>query len=272
MRMVHLFLLLTLSLAPLNNTLTALDEPTLLGNIEIYQDSPEMDNVGYNNCDMTQNGEKEVMHLINNDDVVFDVGANVGNWSLQALEGKGSLILHCFEPLPKQYEELKCNLKKYNANLSRLALSDVQGHCVFCYYPSHPSLSTIHRRDRKIEEWLHLKPEFIDVETELLDNYCKSLGINQIDFLKIDTEGHEFAVISGAENLLSNHAIRMIQFEYGGCYLDAQTTFKDVFDLLTKYGYTIYRIIPKGLVKINSWRPELENFQYCNYLAIYNGE
>lgn len=40
-----------------------------------------------------------------------------------------------------------------------------------------------------------------------------------------------------------------------------------MYELLVSKGYSIYRIIPNGLVKINTWDPNLENFVYSNYFA-----
>ena len=88
--------------------------------------------------------------------------------------------------------------------------------------------------------------------------------------MKIDTEGNELYVLLGAEKLLQKQAIDIIQFEYGGCYLDSKTTLHQVYRYLRSKGYTIYRIASDGLIEIPIWHKKLENFAYSNYLAVKN--
>ena len=51
------------------------------------------------------------------------------------------------------------------------------------------------------------------VETNTIDNFCKINDIKHIDILKIDTEGYEEKVISGAKRMLKNQKIDIIQIE-----------------------------------------------------------
>lgn len=233
----------------------------------IYTDSPQMDSLGYNNCDMNTNGELNVMKLIKKNNLVFDIGSHIGEWSLNLLKFEHKISIFAFEPVPILFDELRKNLCNYNVSLNLIALSNVKGEATFVYYPKHPGLSTLHQRP-EIEKLLEMEPVFINVATERLDTLCNENDIKEIDFIKIDTEGNEFYVLSGAEELLKNKAITYIQFEYGGCYLDSKTNLKQVYDLLTCYNYRIYRILSDGLIAITEWRPELENYAYSNYLAV----
>jgi hypothetical protein len=88
--------------------------------------------------------------------------------------------------------------------------------------------------------------------------------ITQIDFLKIDTEGHELDVLQGSEKMLSEGRIKCIQFEYGGTYLDANITLEQVFNLLKKYNYKISKL---GNSEIENFTSNLENYTYSNFLA-----
>jgi hypothetical protein len=67
--------------------------------------------------------------------------------------------------------------------------------------------------------------------------------------------------------MLKNNNINIIQFEYGGCCLDSGKTLKHVYDILNDK-YNIYRILSDGLLSIKEWNNNLENYLYCNYLAI----
>ncbi|MEC7838633.1 MAG: FkbM family methyltransferase [Chlamydiota bacterium] len=240
-----------------------------LTNITIIEDSPNYDNYGYNNCNMVLNGELQlIQNVIKDGDVVFDVGANKGSWSLNVFNCNKSALIYCFEPIPEFFQILPKTLNGNNFKSYQLAISDYDGSSDFYYYPTIPGLSTIHRRNDEVETKYNLKPVCFSVITTTIDSFCKTQSVSKIDYLKIDVEGGEWGVIKGSAEMLAN--IECIQFEYGGCYLDANTYLKDVYDFLTTHNFTIYRIVPEGLIKVSKWRNELENFQYTNYLAIRN--
>lgn len=111
-------------------------------------------------------------------------------------------------------------------------------------------------------------PQIVTVPVETLDNFVKDQAISKIDFLKIDTEGSELNVLMGAQQSLAQGRIRQIQFEYGGTYKDAKITLRQVYTLLRKNGFKIFRIASDKLIPISSWNEALENYRYSNYLAI----
>ena len=59
-----------------------------------------------------------------------------------------------------------------------------------------------------------------------------------------------------------------IQFEYGGTYIDAHLLLKDIFWLLTSYGYRLHKICPHELRMVDHYERRLENFQYKNWVAL----
>jgi hypothetical protein len=101
-----------------------------------------------------------------------------------------------------------------------------------------------------------------------LDQICRELGIEYIDLLKLDVEGLELAVLRGAGELLTNGAIRNIQFEFGGCNIDSRTFFRDFWELLGPH-YKIHRIVNDGLAAIERYDERLEQFLTTNFLAIW---
>lgn len=93
---------------------------------------------------LTTNGEirlqAEVLTLLHNRSlapVVFDVGANIGEWTLsligraRALDGVGALTVHAFEPFPLTFQTLSKRLREYIDNpkvrCNELALSSEDG-------------------------------------------------------------------------------------------------------------------------------------------------
>lgn len=238
----------------------------------LYEDAPVLDNFGYNDFNIQTNGELNIItQFIENNNVVFDVGASTGEWSKNVL-GFKKIMLYGFEPIPKSFEMLKENIKNYPVNIFNIAFSNKNGKRTIAYYNQSlgfAELSSFYQR-QEVERSCNIQPVFLEVTTYDLDTFCREYNIDAIDFLKIDTEGSELDILYGSKQMLYNHKIHYIQFEYGGTYFDAKTTLKEVFDLLVVAGYTLYRIVPQGLVKIKKWRSELENYTYSNYFASYD--
>jgi hypothetical protein len=99
-----------------------------------------------------------------------------------------------------------------------------------------------------------------------LDSFCAAQGINRIDFLKLDVEGHEVAILRGAKDLLELGAISMIQFEFGPANIYSRTYFYDFWSMLSDK-YYLFRIIPGGLAPITYYGEHLEIFLTTNYFA-----
>jgi FkbM family methyltransferase len=242
--------------------------------LPIYQATPDKQNAGYNNCDMTKNGELDVVNnFIKPDHVVFDIGANKGDWSAYVLKTIPGIALYAFEPIPDIFVILKKNIPSTNVAFFNIAVAEEDTTKAFFYYAKNSvlcELSTLHRRSDEVEQRFTMKPTVLSVPTKKIDSICKELGISHIDFMKIDTEGAELDVLHGARGLLERNAISILQFEYGGTYKDAQITLEEVYTFLTSHDYSIFRMIPNGLIQISEWNPTLESYQYSNYLAVAN--
>lgn len=238
---------------------------------KVITENEKTKNLGYGEWVIKTDGELDLMQkLIRPGDTVFDVGANVGEWSLYALELNRSIQLYAFEPLPSIFTNLQQNLSHYpNAQTVNLALSNQSGRTNFCYYDetfAFSGLSSFY--EREVLKADHQPPKIIEVEQDTLTHFCLSYNIDKIDFLKIDAEGAEWIILQGAADLIKQNKITSIQFEYGGCYIDAKTKLEDIFYFLSQNDYVVFRIIPNGIIQITKWSPHLENFVISNYVAI----
>ncbi|HSW85934.1 MAG TPA: FkbM family methyltransferase [Rhabdochlamydiaceae bacterium] len=199
--------------------------------------------------------------------LVFDIGGNCGEWSQYALKTEPSVQIMAFEPVPSVFERFRTLMQSQNnIRIFNYALSDQKGEAAFHYYLEADALSGFYYREVLRGELA--EPQLILVQQETLDDFCAGNEISKIDFIKIDTEGAEWRILQGAKNLLKNHQIRAVQFEYGGCYIDAKTSLKQVIRFLTDNHYVVFRIIPSGLIHIAVWKGSLENFDLSNYFAI----
>lgn len=226
---------------------------------------------GYSNGDISTNGEKLVLkHFLRPGQIVFDVGASVGNWALIAREVEPKIQLFCFEPVPYAFLHLVNNLMPFTEKLYNFAFSSNIGQEDFYYFDAidWSEGSSFFLRDHFPIE----KVKKMQIKTDTLDNFCEQYQIEKIDYLKIDTEGGELRILMGARKYLTNHQIIALQFEYGGTYPDAGITLKECMALLTYAGYAIFRISAHGIIHISRWHPSLENGMYANYFAILQSE
>jgi FkbM family methyltransferase len=226
----------------------------------------QTEELGYNDYCFYVNGEGNLLiNYLKPDQVVIDVGANTGEWGEVALKIQPKISLICFEPVPTIYQELLKRLEPYTDQLYEYGLSDREGTGLFYFYEENWQIGGLY--DREANRDFPVKK--IDVKLTTLDAFCTAHNIDNIDFLKIDTEGSEFSVLKGAKNLLQENRIKAVQFECGSTYSDGPgVRVKEVMQLLAQAGYVIFRIFSEGLVHISRWEDELENNNYCNYFAI----
>lgn len=200
--------------------------------------------------------------------VLFDVGANVGDFSLDAIRSfkqaqkNKNMVVHAFEPIPSSFKSLQETLaKEKDCFIVNMGLSENAGQAEMFYDDEANKCASLYMRKE-------LSPgSTATIALDRLDAYMDRNNIKKIDLLKIDTEGHELSVLKSAGKYLHPGIITAIQFEYGGTYLDARIYLKDVYALLESKGYTLYKIYPGGL-KPRVYHPVMENFQYANYVAM----
>jgi hypothetical protein len=98
--------------------------------------------------------------------------------------------------------------------------------------------------------------------------WIDKLSSCEIDIVKIDVEGHELSVLNSFGNALFK--TKSIQFEFGGTCIDTRVYFQDFWYFFAKNNYSIYRITPFGLQKIEAYRECDECFYYTNFIAKNN--
>jgi hypothetical protein len=95
-------------------------------------------------------------------------------------------------------------------------------------------------------------------------DYVINKNIETIDFLKIDTEGYELNVLIGFDDFLEN--IKIIQFEYGGTFLDNNKKLIDVINYLEQKGFYKFSYLTSyGTEIITDFT---DHYQYCNIVCI----
>jgi FkbM family methyltransferase len=201
---------------------------------------------------------------------VFDVGANQGQFASQVVSalGMNNLDLHCFEPSSSTFLILNDAMQPYpGLHLNNEALGKEMGGAVLYSNEVGSGLASLTRR--RLDHFGIDFSRVEDVVVSTLDNYCATRGIEHIDLLKVDVEGHELDVLFGAESMFKANAIDMVIFEFGGCNIDTRTFFQDYFYFFSEKNMVIYRITPSGyLMRIEKYSEICEQFRTTNFCAI----
>jgi FkbM family methyltransferase len=134
--------------------------------------------------------------------VVFDIGANIGTWSLilsLAVRENGKIM--AFEPTKATYDVLSLNIAlDPNVNISafQYALSKDNG-TIRLYHDVDSSRNSIGktRSDSAVD--------YEEVQTRTLDRVASELSLHKLDFIKVDVEGAEPFVFEGARTTLKQY-------------------------------------------------------------------
>ena len=158
--------------------------------------------------------------LLGTAEVIFDIGGHTGQTSEKYRTLFPDTRIHFFEPQPKALAQARKKLGEDAISYHALALSDQPGEASFRIhaFTAASSLQPIH--EKATDYWpapaLQLREE-IKVPVSTVDQVCADIQLDQIDILKIDVQGSEFAVLQGASDLLSRQAARLVYFEYIHC-------------------------------------------------------
>lgn len=143
--------------------------------------------------------------------VVFDVGANVGQSALPFLEQYPDCHVYCFEPVEANFQKLRARLgNNERVRCVQAALGRSAGQVRMI-------LNGRGDRFRLAQGNGSAAPDgcTVAVPIDNVDAYAAAADVEQIDFLKIDTEGHDLAVLEGADRMLSEGRVQMVQVEAG---------------------------------------------------------
>ena len=227
---------------------------------------------GDNNGDMKTNGELRFMRRnLPQCKTIFDIGANVGEWTALALSANPTANIHCFEPSPNTFQRLLTNRFPATVVCNNLGLSSARGESKLFVFEGCSGINSLYKREGLEGVGLLTQQREESVCLDTVDHYCLERGIRAIDFAKVDVEGHELEVFKGMTGLLRSGQVRIIQFEYGGCAIDARMLLKDIFTFFKGFAYSSYKIFPNEIRLVPKYDQRLENFQYQNWAIIKNG-
>lgn len=227
------------------------------------------------NFDMRANGEEWLLRRMaskNGVQCVFDVGANVGDWSLLCRRYFPDAVIHAFEIAPPNFSELQ----KRTSHLSNLiynpvGLSDRPDKINVFYVDEASGCTTAYQEHLSAAYRLPgdqpLPSKSFQVPVIRGDDYVKEHGIKIIDVLKIDVEGMEERVLRGLQQTFSEHRIRLVQFEYNTTNIVSKFLLNDAHDFFTKLGYKLGKLYP-NYVEFRDYNYRQEDFCGPNMIVV----
>jgi len=208
------------------------------------------------------------MYLKGKDDlIVFDVGANVGNYSKKIFKFNPGATVYAFEPHPVIFKRLVNDVQHPTFYPNNLAVGDQAGILSLYDYENNDGSEHASLFKDVIENIHHGKAIEHKVNVVSLDAFTQDRSIGTIDLLKIDTEGNELNVLKGITGLLSKKKVSAIHFEFNEMNVSSRTYFRDFWNLLPNYAF--FRMLPDGLIPIESYTPlSCEIFAFQNIVAL----
>jgi FkbM family methyltransferase len=208
----------------------------------------------FNNDNPKTNGEELFYRNIKDKiDIIFDVGCR-SDTEFNDFQGE----VHYFDPVHEFIENLK---KQPNNNrichFNNVGLGNENKELY--YYPRYQSfynrINSCNISDESNKILLHIETAY---------DYIIKNNIHNIDFLKIDTEGYELNVLQGFEEKLE--IVQLIQFEYGGTFLDNNIKLIDVITYLKSKGFYKFSYVTNyGTEIITDFT---DHYKYCNIVCI----
>ena len=152
-------------------------------------------------------------------EVLYDIGANVGAYSLVAAKFFGHKVkVYAFEPAFLNFPQLCKNLALNSCQDSvipfQIALSDETGIENFNYYSLTPG-GAVHTLGEAVD---YLGAEFTPAAIQpvlryRVDDFIQQFHIPAPNHIKIDVDGTEFAILKGMDQTLANGSVRSMLLE-----------------------------------------------------------
>ncbi len=193
---------------------------------------------------------------------IFDVGANVGQSALNYISKYPSAVIYCFEPIKESYDQLLKNVDNKNQVLCfNLAFGDFsrKGNMI------SNGTSTMNRLVHEEIESFGDTQKIESVNISTVDEFCNANEINNISYLKIDTEGGDLNVLKGSKNILSTKIVDFVEVEAG---MNPNNKHHVPFEALKKFleghNYFIFGIYEQ----VREWPERKPNLRRANVVFI----
>jgi FkbM family methyltransferase len=220
-------------------------------------------------------------HVINNsfyalkkDDIVLDIGTNVGIMTLQFAKLVPQGRVYSFEPTHYALQRLKRNLELNPELAKRVEVTNAFISAESSQSPDIVAFSSWKVNGEKdlSNHPVHLgTPKSAEgVPSVTLDDFVKQRGLSRIDFIKIDTDGHEYEVFSGARETIKNLRPHIV-FEIGLYVLEEKKIdFNFYYKYFSELNYLLYDTKSKKKITPGNHKRYIPNKGSTDLIAVPN--
>jgi FkbM family methyltransferase len=171
---------------------------------------------------------------------IFDVGANMGQTVRQIRQVWPAVRVFAFEPVSATFAALEARTAGDAAlECHRLAFGSSAGRATMLATPGHTMNRIVTRPEggQATEE----------VEVVTGDAFCAARGLDRLDILKVDTEGHDLDVLTGFGTMLAERRVTYVEAE---CAIAPDNRihvpFNRIADFMHARGYGLFSLLPAG--------------------------
>jgi FkbM family methyltransferase len=193
-----------------------------------------------------------LLHYLTNKDTFLDIGANVGAYTLLA-SGEKKCKSIAIEPIPSTFKYLKRNIELNKLNdkviLYSIGVSNENG--------------TLHFTNNK-DSMNHVVQKETLSTVKVNVSTIDELIIEPVCFIKIDVEGYEKFVLSGAKRVLNDPTLNVIQIELNSFGKQFEVNDEDINQLLHSYGFKPCKYNPfkREIEELSTYRKDQYNTIY----------
>lgn len=191
--------------------------------------------------------------LAKESDIIWDVGANTGLYSIIAKKSNPNAQIFAFEPYQINADRFRKNVflnqMEQEIILMECAVGDTHGKISFAV-PENDQICDVLSADteftnRFYRKWINYKT--IEVQQISLDDFAFQQRVKKVDLIKIDVENYELNVFKGAAEILKNSSpVILVEIFVN----------EDKIDFFERYfkplGYHFYIILKDGLVRVDN--------------------
>jgi FkbM family methyltransferase len=179
--------------------------------------------------------------------VLLDIGANHGAYAYVLAKLAPDARIFAFEPHPATFGLLASRMKPLpGVQTINRAVADKTGQLKLYDFRLEDGSTQASLSESAIALYSSDIVEHT-VECTTIDTFMAEYGLDHVDLLKIDTEGHDLSVLMGAQKALSDRKIGMIQFEFIPANIATSVTMHRFFEVLRDY--RIGRLCLNGTVR-----------------------
>ena len=178
--------------------------------------------------------------------LILDIGAHKGGTLRRYRKVFPEATLHCFEPFPDSFVELKALAETFdNVHCHPLAVSEAAGERTFHVNHFEATNSLLPRpvSSRRYFPSKATKKTEITVPVTTVDGFLGENSISRVSVLKLDIQGAELMALKGSSQALSDGKISMVYCEAMFVpHYEGNPLLWEVWQFLQGFGYTLYQL------------------------------